>query len=213
MTQRSTVAIVDEQTIFREMLTELLKLDGCYAVIGQFATGREALDGLEEKRPDVVIVDLILPDMAGLECVRKLAQIHPTTRALIVTAVRKPGAVLEAFQSRVRGIVNKRAALRELREAAARVVRGGTFYCSTTSTVLREHGLQSASNVLTERESQIVRLVALGRSSKEIAKELDLSPKTVANHRNRIAAKLQIRDIATLTRYAISRGWVTDDGF
>lgn len=211
MTQRR-VAIVEDQTVFREMLVELLRLDPAFDVVAAYGRGEDALGALARDRPDLLIVDLVLPDMHGLDVLRRARAVVAGLRVLVVTALQKPAVVLDAFRAQADGIVTKGASLRELQEAVRRVAAGGVYYCGTTSAVLRRSRNGGASDEpLSEREQQIVRLVALGRSSKEIASELAISPKTVANHRLRIGRKLGFGDVAGLTRYAINRGWVADD--
>jgi two-component system nitrate/nitrite response regulator NarL len=206
---RYRVVIVEDQTVFRQMLAELLIMDQ-FEVVAELAEGKNALATVEQLKPDLVIVDLMLPDVSGTSLIEALRDTHPETKLLVVTAQKRPQVVLEVFRLNVDGIVTKVASLDELREAAKRVCAGKKFYCDKTSELLRESA-QRPSVSLSPREEQIVRLVAKGMSSKEIASALNISPKTVSNHRLRISQKLDINDIAGLTRYAISRGWVADD--
>ncbi|MBK8480543.1 MAG: response regulator transcription factor [Proteobacteria bacterium] len=180
-------------------------------MVGTCGTGREALAALAPGRATLAIVDLVLPDVSGLELVRRLLSTLPALRILVVTAQERPAVVLEVFHAGVHGIVTKSTPLSELKEAARRVVAGRVYYCATTSSMLRMHSRKPPPEPLSPREQQIVRLVALGRSSKEIAAALSISPKTVANHRLRIGRKLQLGDIAGLTRYAMGRGWIGDN--
>lgn len=208
---RARVAIVEDQTVFREMLAELLRLDPGCEVVGAYGAGQAALRAICSLKPELAIVDLVLPDMSGLELVRELHVALPQLRILVVTAQERSEVVLEVFHAGVHGIVTKSTPLRELKEAVRRVIEGKAYYCATTSSVLRTHSARSPAVPLSAREQQIVRLVALGRSSKEIAAELKISPKTVDNHRLRIRRKLQAGDIAALTRLALSRGWIDED--
>jgi DNA-binding NarL/FixJ family response regulator len=204
------VIIVEDQVTFREMLAELLRIDADYDVVGQFARGDEALASLEHHRPDLVIIDVMLPDISGLELLRRVRDTLQGVRAMVVTAYERPNLIIEAYRAGAEGIATKGTSLAELRAALRRVAAGGTYYCPVTSEILRTRARQRPSDPLSEREQQIIRLVALGLSSKEIASELGIATKTVNNHRNRITHKLGAGDIATLTRYAISQGWVTE---
>ncbi|MFO0694574.1 MAG: response regulator transcription factor [Polyangiales bacterium] len=207
-----TVAVVDDQTIFREMLVELLAADERYRVVGQYRTANEALEKLRILLPDVVVLDVMLPDRSGIDVLRELAILRPAPRILVVTAYEQPTIVRDALEAGAHGMVTKGAPLRELRAAIERVAEGGAYYCSTTSEILRRNAQSPPEDeALTARERQIVRMVASGASSKEIAAELGISEKTVQNHRMNIMNKLGIRDVAGLTRFAIARGLIAAD--
>lgn len=200
---------MEDQAIFREMVAELIRSEG-REVVGQYATVSDARAALA-LRPDLVIVDLMLPDDSGLAFIEALSRESPASRSLVVTAQERAGAVLEAFRLGAHGIVTKNTSLAELREGIRRVLEGGTYYCARASEVLRESVGAPPDSELTSRERQVASLVALGRSSKEIAEQLGLATKTVMNHRMRIHRKLGLGDVAGLTRYAVSQGWVPED--
>lgn len=207
-----TVAVVDDQTIFREMLVELLAADDRYRVVGQYHTASEAIEKLRILVPDVVVLDVMLPDRSGLDVLRELATLRPAPRVLVVTAYEQPTIVRDALEAGAHGMVTKGAPLRELRAAIERVAEGGAYYCAKTQEILRRNAQSPPEEAsLTVRERQIVRMVASGASSKEIAAELGISEKTVQNHRMNIMNKLGIRDIAGLTRFAIARGFIAPD--
>lgn len=207
------VLIVEDQTTFREMLVELLRADPRYVVIAQLGLGTEAIATADQEQPDMAIVDVVLPDMNGLDVVRHLVKRHPRTKILIVTAQTKAQVVNEAYHTGAHGIVSKNASLFDLRAGMQRIADGENYHCPTTQAILHQPTLQPMpSGHLSARERQIVQLVAQGKSSREIAADLDLSPKTVANHRHRISKKLDIHEVAGLTRYAIQRGWIDGDG-
>lgn len=210
MTQ-TRVMIVEDQTVFRQMLAELLQQESGITVVAELSHGQTALEAGESLKPDMAIVDLVLPDISGLDVVQALRRRRRRIQLLVITAQNTVNALMEAFRAGPNGIVTKTASLDELREAVRRVAAGGTYYCAKTSDVLREHSHRHTPVTLSARERQIVRLVAMGKSSKEIASELDIAAKTVANHRLRITRKLAITDIAGLTRYAIRQGWIDDD--
>ena len=207
------VMIVEDQTVFREMLAELLRLDAAYEVVGVFAAARQALAALDRCRPELALVDLVLPDLSGLELVRELRGRVPALRILVVTAQERPELLQELAAIGAHGIVTKGAPLSELREAVRRVAAGRSYHCPASRAALRpqQRGGAAPRPRLSAREQQIVRLVALGRSSKEIAAALAIAPKTVANHRHRIGRKLAIGDVAGLTRYALAQGWIVED--
>jgi len=207
---KSRVMLVEDQTIFREMLAALLDVHG-HEVVAQLDRSAEARVEIERKRPDLVVVDVVLPDGNGLDLARWIRDTWPKTRVMVVTAQEKASIVAEALRIRVHGIVMKNASLRELEQAVDRVTEGGVFYCASSSQWIRESAMARPSEALSLREREIVQMVARGSSTKEIASALGLSPKTVSNHRFRIARKLGIDDVAGLTRYAIGQGWISED--
>lgn len=206
---RTRIAIVDDMTIFRELLAESLTADGRYTLITQASSGEEALRLFASDPPDVMLLDVMLPDMTGLDLLERLGPRARRCRVLLVTASERPQVVKQALRAGVHGMVTKGTPLREFRVALDTVLSGGNYYCPTTARILREVAGQPAlPDTLTSRERQIVQLIARGQSSKEIAQQLGLSVKTVSNHRLHIMAKLGVRNAAGVTRYAIDQGWV-----
>src|SRR5690554_1547835 len=203
------VVVIDDQTIFREMLAEIVASRPGYRVVGQFHTGREGLEDTLGLHPDLVVLDVMLPDMNGIDVLRALVRRRPSLNVLMMTAYEKPTVVQDALRAGAKGIVMKGTPLRELKEAIDRVSRGGTFFCPASSELLRrtvERPIQQVE--LSPREREILQLVASGLSTKEIARKLSLSAKTVANHRLHIRNKLDLHDVASVTRYAIDRGLI-----
>lgn len=203
------VVIVEDQTIFRELLAEVLSAEGFYSILGQFSLGVPAIEACQRLRPDVVILDAVLPDLNGLDVLAKLLAADPALSVLMVTAHERPALVEEAVRLGAKGFVTKGTPLRELREGIRRVSQRGTYFCSVTSAIIANNLKSPPSDAeLSPRQRQIVQLVARGLSSKEIAGELSISVKTVANHRLAIRQRLELHDIASLTRYAIEQGLV-----
>lgn len=203
------VMIVEDQTIFRELLAEVLAAEGGYNILGQFSEGQAAIDACPRLNPDVVILDAVLPDINGLDVLSRLLAARPGLSVMLVTAHERPALVQDAVRLGAKGFVTKGTPLKELREGIRRVADRGTYFCSVTSAILAKN-LKSppAEAELSPRQRQIVQLVARGLSSKEIADELSISVKTVANHRLQIRERLNLHDIASITRYAIERGLV-----
>jgi DNA-binding NarL/FixJ family response regulator len=207
---RTRVVVVDDQTVFREMLVEILAADPRYEIVGQFGNARDAIAALPQLMPGLLVLDAVLPDLPGLEV---LEAIRPRQRrgisVLLVTAQEKPALVRQALSLGVQGVVMKGTPLRDLKEALTRVSSGGTYFCPTSSALLRRSAMEPAQGTrLSARERQVLQWVARGLSSKEIAAELGISEKTVANHRMHIRDKLDLRDVASFTRYAIEQGLI-----
>lgn len=198
--------IVEDQTTLRELLVELLSEEAGYEVEAS-ASGAEARAWLARGRFDLVLLDLVLPDMHGFELLPQLA--GTGTRVLVLTAQARPAVVKDALARGVHAVVTKGAPLRELREAIARVASGGVYYSTETSRLLHEAAVNpERDEQLTERQREVLRAVASGLSTKEIAARLAISEKTVTNHRARIMERLGLHDVASLTRYAVSLGLV-----
>jgi DNA-binding NarL/FixJ family response regulator len=205
-TRERHALIVEDQTTLRELLEALLEGHAGFAVQTS-ADGKSALEALAKRSFDLVLLDLVLPDMHGFEILGRLAK--SSTRILVLTAQARPAVVKEALERGAHAVVTKGAPLRELREAIDRVSAGGIYYSSESSALLREAAFApNRDEQLTERQREILRDVASGLSSKEIAAHLSISEKTVSNHRTRIMERLGVHDVASLTRYAVSLGLV-----
>ncbi|HEY6561252.1 MAG TPA: response regulator transcription factor [Polyangiaceae bacterium] len=203
----ASILIVDDQTVFREMLAEVLMASGM-DVVCQAGTGEDAIRECQRLQPTVVVLDVVLPDTTGLDVLGALRRAGCRSHVLLVTAQEAPGVVREGVERGARGVVMKNAPLRELKEAIQRVAAGGVYFCSSASGLLHDGIQQGPSATLSARERQILLLVARGLTSKEIAAQLGVAEKTVNNHRANIRAKLHVRDVAGLTRYAISQGMI-----
>jgi DNA-binding NarL/FixJ family response regulator len=198
--------VVEDQTTLREFLSELVADDFGY-LVDAVATGEEALRFLQQHTYDLLLLDLVLPDMHGVDLLDRVWGKGP--RVLVLTAHARPAAVREAMERGAHGVATKGAPLRELREAIERVRSGGVYFSSETSELLRKAAVQpERDEQLTPRQREILRAVAKGLSSKEIAAQLSIAEKTVSNHRARIMERVGVHDIAGLTRYAISLGLI-----
>jgi len=203
------IVLVEDQTIFRELLAALLSAESRYEVCAELGLGHEVLATCQRLLPDLVILDAVLPDQSGLDVLTELFAWQSRLKVLMVTAHARPALVQQAVAAGARGFVTKATPLAELRVAVDRVLAGQRYLCSETSTLLAdavEFGAPSAE--LTDRQKEIVRMVAQGQSSKQIALSLGIAEKTVSNHRLQIRERLGLHDVASLTRYAIEQGFI-----
>jgi DNA-binding NarL/FixJ family response regulator len=160
-------------------------------------------------RPDLLILDLVLPCISGMEVLRRVRKDLPQTRILVFSGACNSAVIKEALRERPHGYVEKLEGLKILKEAISTIVQGGSYYGAAASHLLsRAEGGTPAENGLSPREREILQMIAEGRSSKQISGLLDVALKTVENHRANLMAKLNMHDVATLTRYAAGRGMV-----
>jgi DNA-binding NarL/FixJ family response regulator len=201
--------VVDDQTIFRELVADLLASSG-HEVVAQPHDVETAARQIPTLHADLLVLDVMLPDGSGLDLLHRLGAPLRRTPVLLLTASERAEVVQEALRLGVDGIVMKGVPLSELRSAIESVMRGQPYFCSASQRLLRPR-LQGASDRLTPRERQIALMIARGLSSKDIAQRLDVSVKTVINHRVKLMAKLDAHNIADVTRYAIENGLIAKD--
>ena len=210
------LVIVEDQTAVREMLAEILALDGNYDLVGQCGDGQEGLQMCLELKPDLVILDAKLPGLNGVEVLRRLIKRLPSLRVLVFSGHENPVVVRQMLEAGAHGFVEKTAGFVEFKRGLATVAAGGTYVGPAIASVLRNvvshPGSSGSPDLLTEREREIIQLVAEGNSTKEIAVKLKISAKTVDNHRTNLMRKLNIHDVASLTRHALKGGLVNDLG-
>jgi DNA-binding NarL/FixJ family response regulator len=217
MSDRTKVLLADDHTIVREGLLALLQGHQDVAVVGTAENGREAVDKARRLFPDVVVMDIAMPLLNGIEATRQLHRLLPQTKVIVLTMYADEVYVLRALQAGVRGYLLKKAASAELLQAIHAVERGDFYLSSEISRVVVERYLSSENPAeeevvaLSDRERQILQLVAEGHTNRQIAAALGITPKTVDTHRTRLMTKLDIHDTPGLVRYAIRKGMVRAD--
>jgi len=219
--EKKTVLIVDDHPLFREGLKSLISRNTRFEVVGEAGNGREGLRMAKKLKPDLVIVDISLPDKSGIDLTRDIRSLLPETRVMIVSMHSKIDYITEAFQAGATGYVVKESATDRLVQGLEAVSRGEYFLDTSLSHQVvkklaefpeKEAKITDARyETLTSREQQVVRLLAEGLSSKEIAEKLFISPKTVENHRANIMNKLDLHSTMELVRYAARLGLIDVD--
>ena len=221
MAPKKTILIVDDHPLVREGLKSILKPATAYEVVGQAGRAREALHLVKSLIPDLVLLDLSLPDKSGLEICREIRNISPPTHILIVSMHSKVDYIVKAFQAGATGYMTKESATERLLGGIERVLDGEYYMDGSVSHRVVEELMQTpdremkitdaAYDTLTPREQEIMVLLAEGRSAKEAAEKLFISPKTVENHRTNIMNKLGLHSALELVRYAARLGLVDVD--
>ena len=206
------VLLADDHPVVRNGLRELLNSEADFRVIAEVDDGAQAVERALGDDVDLVILDVTMPRMTGLQAARELAGRKPGLRILMLSMHENEQFLFEALRAGASGYVLKTAADRDLVNACRATMRGETFlYAGAVAALVREHLDRDATSLdpLTPRELEVVKLVAEGHTSDEIAHMLFISRKTVDRHRANILEKLGMRDRVDLTRYAIRRGLIT----
>ncbi len=213
--KRITVLLADDHTVVREGLRSLLEAEGDIEVVGEAATGREAVELARKLHPTVVVMDIAMPLLNGLEATRQIRKALPETRVLILSAHNDDAYVDQVMELGAAGYLIKQTSAQVLSQAVREVQQGKTFLCpATTQGGRRAHGhspdprglVRRQSPSLTSREVEVLQLIAEGKANKQVASVLGISVKTVEKHRQRLMEKLNIHDTAGLTRYALAAG-------
>jgi DNA-binding NarL/FixJ family response regulator len=210
-----TVLFAEDHAIVRQGLCALLNADGHFAVVGQARTGSEAVEMTEALRPDVILMDIAMPVLNGLEATRQILAANPAARVIILSAHSDDVYVERMNEAGAAGFLEKQSSAEVLTKAIQEVAQGKTYFSPAIAKRLRDNQskprdragmLKANGNQLTSRETEVLQLVAEGAANKQVAAELNISIKTVEKHRQHLMDKLNIHDTAGLTRFAISSG-------
>jgi DNA-binding NarL/FixJ family response regulator len=213
--KRITVLLAEDHQIVREGFRLLLEHESDIEIVGEAESGRQAVQLTRKLRPAVVVMDIAMPLLNGLEATRQIRKDFPGTKVLILSAHSDDAYVEQAAVLGASGFLLKQTSSHNLATAIREVQKGNTFYTPSISRRVRDRNQKSVDrdgnfnqkgNRLSSREAEVLQLIAEGKPNKQVAAELGVSFKTVDKHRQHLMAKLNIHDVAGLTRYAISAG-------
>jgi DNA-binding NarL/FixJ family response regulator len=214
--QKIKVLVVDDHTIVRDGICALLALAADIEVVGEAANGSDALKLVEQLKPDVVLMDIAMPIMGGLEATRRISREFPRTRVLVLTQYDDNEYVFPVIEAGASGFISKAAASSELASGIRYVYQGDSFLSPSVARLLIEDYQRGGRlvghdpyNELTDRERDVLKLVAEGHTTQEIANMLAISLKTVEGHRTSLMAKLGIHNRIELVKYALRKGIIT----
>ena len=210
-----TVLLAEDHAIVRQGLSALLKVDGQFKMVGEARTGREAVELERTLQPDVILMDIAMPVLNGLEATKQILAANPAAKVLILSAHSDDVYVERMIAAGVAGFLEKQSSAEILTKAIHEIAKGKPFFSPAIAKRLasdpskprdREGMVKVHGARLTSRESEVLQLVAEGQANKQVAAELGISIKTVEKHRQHLMDKLNIHDTAGLTRYAIAAG-------
>jgi DNA-binding NarL/FixJ family response regulator len=213
--EQITVLLADDHMIVREGLRALLEAEGDIEVVGEAETGRQAIQLARSLRPDVVLMDIAMPLLNGLEATRRILKAVPATRVLILSAHGDDEYIRQVVMLGAAGYLIKQTSADLLSKAIREVQKGNTFFSPSVANRLYRLSLESPDGcgalknkktALSSREAEVLQLIAEGKANKEVAKELGISVKTVEKHRQHLMSKLGLHDTAGITRYAVAAG-------
>jgi two-component system response regulator NreC len=208
------VLLAEDHTIVRKGLRSLLDAEPGIEVVGEAEDGRQAIEKVQQLLPDVVLMDITMPVLNGLEATRQIKKLFTQIKVLILTVHSTEEYIFQILRAGASGYLIKQAAVEELISAIQAVHRGDTFLSPSMSRIIHEESSRQAQTTadrdnlarLTDREREVLQLVAEGRSNREIAQLLHVTVKTVEAHRAHVMEKLDLHSTAELTRYAIRKG-------
>jgi DNA-binding NarL/FixJ family response regulator len=209
--------IADDHEIVRQGLRSLVESHAGWQVCGEAVDGWDAVHKARELKPDVIALDIGMPNLNGLEAAREILRENPKTKILFLTIYDTEQAVKSAVQIGAKGLILKSDAARELLVAIEAILRNSTYFSSQTSQAvlrpdLRGHRRSAEKDTLTPREKQVIQLLAEGKSTKEVASMLNLSVKTAETHRSNIMGKLGLHSVSELVLYAVRNSIVQPFG-
>src|SRR5580693_10354378 len=211
------ILLADDHNSLREGMRLLLERQPGFIVVGEAADGRETLQLAEDQHPDVVIMDIAMPNMNGIEATRRIVEKHPNIGVVILSMHHDESYVIRSLKAGARAYLLKDAMKAELITAIHAVAEGKSFFSPRISRILQEDyvqalgrkGADDSYELLTDREREILQLVAEGKTNKEIANQLNLSLYTVDTHRTHILQKLNLHSVPEVILYAVRKGIIS----
>jgi DNA-binding NarL/FixJ family response regulator len=208
------VLVIEDQSAVCDLVAEMIQSHPRCVSVGTASDGLRAVELALRLKPDILVLDVVMPGIGGLEVMRRLGNGLPTTRVLIFSGKQEPHIVRALMQAGIHGFVNKNGPLNELRKALDALADGNTWFNEDFGRTVRQalatptHSGEGMLDHLTPREREIAVLIAQSHSSKEVAAQLDISIKTAENHRANLMRKLGVRDVAGLVRFVVRQGLV-----
>ena len=213
MREKVSILIVDDHAVLRSGLRLLLEFQGEFQVVGEAASGEEALEQIRELSPNIVVMDLVMPGMDGLTALLRIQESFPQVKVLVVTQHADRGYLLPALQAGASGYILKTASINDIISALRSVNEGKVFLDpSVTGTVLEDYRQRNNPQIgdpidrLSDREKEVLRLYARGYTGREIGEQLVINVKTVDSHKGHLMAKLGLKTRSELVAYALKKG-------
>ena len=206
-----SIILADDHAMLREGIRKIIERIEDVQISGEVNDGLELLELLKRSSPNLIILDISMPNLRGLEAIREIKKTYPKIKVLVLTMHKKKEFLRQALRDGADGFLLKEDAGSELIRAVQTVRNGGKYLSPLLSTVLTSLAVEEEkTDVLTMRERGVLKLLAEGKTSKEIAAALYISPNTVRRHRSNIMEKLNIKNLADLVKYAISQSYILD---
>jgi len=204
------IVLADDQLLIRAGIRALVETLPGYRIDAECADGHAAIEAIQGLQPDVVLLDIAMPGPSGIDVARTIRRADPDTRILVLSSIDRPEIIEQALDAGVNGYLLKDFVLGELQLALETVLAGQSFLSPKIQEMPLRLGFSANGNgtLLTPRQTEILRLVASGRTTKEIARDLGISPKTVEFHRGRLMERIGVHDVTGLTRFALQTGVV-----
>ena len=213
--EKIKVLLVDDHTVVRQGLRVLLEAEQDITIVGEAETGRQAVQLARKLSPDVIVMDIAMPNLNGLEATRQILKEAPAAKVLVLSSYADDEYVHQLTEAGAAGYLLKQTAATELIKGIREARKGNAFFSPSISKRLLDHyreaflkgvPVRKRTELLTLREAEVLQLIAEGKPNKQIASDLCISIKTVEKHRQQLMNKLNIHEVAGLTRYAIARG-------
>jgi len=211
------ILLADDHNVMRGGLRLLLERQQGFRVVGEASDGRQAVEQAEETKPDIIVLDIAMPNLSGIEAAQRISALLPQTRIIILSMHSDESYVLRALKAGAKGYLLKDSAENDLIEAIRAVDEGKAFFSPEISNIMVEdyvremkrRGAEDSYELLTPREREILQMLAEGKSNKHIATVLDLSLYTVETHRRNLQDKLNLHSFAELILYAVRKGIIS----